>query len=112
MLSPEGDRLALKLHRLGRTSFRAVQAKRDYLRHRTSFRPDPIEYMAQSMPGADLPVCALQGTRNYLSAIFLKELRAAMAEMLSADMATGQVKHQASHNYATGDTSCLAWSMQ
>lgn len=29
--------LAMKLHRLGRTSFRAVKSKRDYLRHRSSF---------------------------------------------------------------------------
>ena len=28
--------LALKLHRLGRTSFRAVKSKRDYLRDRSS----------------------------------------------------------------------------
>lgn len=29
--------MALKLHRLGRTSFRAVKNKRDYLRNRNSF---------------------------------------------------------------------------
>ena len=29
--------LAMKLHKLGRTSFRAVKSKRDYLRHRRSF---------------------------------------------------------------------------
>uniref|UniRef100_A0A1J3JAW7 Serine/threonine-protein kinase RIO2 n=1 Tax=Noccaea caerulescens TaxID=107243 RepID=A0A1J3JAW7_NOCCA len=33
----DGTILAMKLHRLGRTSFRAVKSKRDYLRHRTSF---------------------------------------------------------------------------
>ncbi|CAD6235523.1 unnamed protein product [Miscanthus lutarioriparius] len=33
----DGTVLAMKLHRLGRTSFRAVKSKRDYLRHRTSF---------------------------------------------------------------------------
>lgn len=27
----------MKLHRLGRTSFRAVKSKRDYLRHRSSY---------------------------------------------------------------------------
>jgi RIO kinase 2 len=32
----EGRRLALKLHRLGRTSFRKIKEKRDYLKHRTS----------------------------------------------------------------------------
>ncbi|KAK9840755.1 hypothetical protein WJX81_002413 [Elliptochloris bilobata] len=37
VLSPQGEVLALKLHRLGRTSFRAVKSKRDYLRHRSSF---------------------------------------------------------------------------
>eukprot|EP00884_Botryococcus_braunii_P005218 jgi/Botrbrau1/14698/Bobra.0108s0052.1 len=37
VMTPEGEVLALKLHRLGRTSFRAVKAKRDYLKHRTSF---------------------------------------------------------------------------
>jgi hypothetical protein len=29
--------MALKLHRLGRTSFRAVKSKRDYLQHRQNY---------------------------------------------------------------------------
>ncbi|WVZ67888.1 hypothetical protein U9M48_016905 [Paspalum notatum var. saurae] len=33
----DGTVLAMKLHRLGRTSFRAVKSKRDYLRHRRSY---------------------------------------------------------------------------
>jgi len=33
----DGTVLAMKLHRLGRTSFRAVKSRRDYLRHRRSF---------------------------------------------------------------------------
>ncbi|CAA6660259.1 unnamed protein product [Spirodela intermedia] len=33
----DGTVLAMKLHRLGRTSFRAVKSKRDYLLHRKSF---------------------------------------------------------------------------
>ncbi|KAG6408452.1 hypothetical protein SASPL_131465 [Salvia splendens] len=33
----DGTVLAMKLHRLGRVSFRAVKSKRDYLRHRRSF---------------------------------------------------------------------------
>ncbi|KAB1218198.1 Serine/threonine-protein kinase rio2 [Morella rubra] len=33
----DGTILAMKLHRLGRVSFRAVKSKRDYLRHRTSY---------------------------------------------------------------------------
>ncbi|TVU36234.1 hypothetical protein EJB05_18159 [Eragrostis curvula] len=33
----DGTVLAMKLHRLGRTSFRAVKSKRDYLVHRRSF---------------------------------------------------------------------------
>lgn len=33
----DGRTLAMKLHRLGRTSFRAVKSKRDYLRHRNSY---------------------------------------------------------------------------
>ncbi|CAH9075544.1 unnamed protein product [Cuscuta epithymum] len=33
----DGTILAMKLHRLGRVSFRAVKSKRDYLRHRRSF---------------------------------------------------------------------------
>ncbi|KAK7380277.1 hypothetical protein VNO78_32785 [Psophocarpus tetragonolobus] len=32
----DGTVLAMKLHRLGRVSFRAVKSKRDYLRHRSS----------------------------------------------------------------------------
>lgn len=35
--SDDGEILALKLHRLGRTSFRAVKSKRDYLGRRSSF---------------------------------------------------------------------------
>ncbi|KAK9902872.1 hypothetical protein WJX75_009355 [Coccomyxa subellipsoidea] len=37
VLNAEGEVLAMKLHRLGRTSFRAVKKKRDYLQHRNSF---------------------------------------------------------------------------
>lgn len=37
MLNDDGEVLALKLHRLGRTSFRAVKSKRDYLGKRSSF---------------------------------------------------------------------------
>ncbi|KIY91481.1 RIO kinase 2 [Monoraphidium neglectum] len=37
VLSEDGEILALKLHRLGRTSFRAVKSKRDYLGKRNSF---------------------------------------------------------------------------
>ncbi|KAI3665150.1 hypothetical protein L6452_43771 [Arctium lappa] len=33
----DGTVMAMKLHRLGRTSFRAVKSKRDYLKHRSSF---------------------------------------------------------------------------
>ncbi|KAI3508969.1 hypothetical protein L1887_23992 [Cichorium endivia] len=33
----DGTIMAMKLHRLGRTSFRAVKSKRDYLKHRSSF---------------------------------------------------------------------------
>nr|XP_043610168.1 serine/threonine-protein kinase rio2 [Erigeron canadensis] len=33
----DGTVMAMKLHRLGRTSFRAVKSKRDYLKHRRSF---------------------------------------------------------------------------
>ncbi|KAK3030895.1 hypothetical protein RJ639_037245 [Escallonia herrerae] len=33
----DGTILAIKLHRLGRISFRAVKSKRDYLRHRSSY---------------------------------------------------------------------------
>ncbi|GMH08736.1 hypothetical protein Nepgr_010576 [Nepenthes gracilis] len=33
----DGTILAMKLHRLGRVSFRAVKSKRDYLKHRTSY---------------------------------------------------------------------------
>jgi len=32
---PNGETYAIKLHRLGRISFRAVKSKRDYLQHRT-----------------------------------------------------------------------------
>lgn len=34
--SPDGTRLVLKIHRLGRISFRTVKANRDYLRNRSS----------------------------------------------------------------------------
>lgn len=36
MTDEEGNLLALKLHRLGRTSFRNVRTKRDYLRSATA----------------------------------------------------------------------------
>lgn len=37
VINDAGEVLVLKLHRLGRTSFRAVKSKRDYLKHRSSF---------------------------------------------------------------------------
>ena len=37
MANEEGEILCLKLHRLGRTSFRDVKSKRDYLGSRTSY---------------------------------------------------------------------------
>mmetsp|Transcript_39235 Transcript_39235/g.100242 ORF Transcript_39235/g.100242 Transcript_39235/m.100242 type:complete len:466 (-) Transcript_39235:150-1547(-) len=37
VINEEGETLALKLHRLGRTSFRAVKSKRDYLGRRTNY---------------------------------------------------------------------------
>uniref|UniRef100_A0A0D6R5L6 Serine/threonine-protein kinase RIO2 n=1 Tax=Araucaria cunninghamii TaxID=56994 RepID=A0A0D6R5L6_ARACU len=37
VVTEDGRTLAMKLHRLGRTSFRAVRTKRDYLRHRTNY---------------------------------------------------------------------------
>lgn len=37
MITEDNEVLVLKLHRLGRTSFRAVKSKRDYLKHRTNF---------------------------------------------------------------------------
>ncbi|KAL9236512.1 hypothetical protein vseg_011173 [Gypsophila vaccaria] len=36
VINEEGTVMAMKLHRLGRVSFRAVKSKRDYLRHRSS----------------------------------------------------------------------------
>lgn len=37
VVNDEGRHMAMKLHRLGRTSFKAVKNKRDYLHRRTSF---------------------------------------------------------------------------
>lgn len=37
MATEDGTVLAMKLHRLGRVSFRAVKSKRDYLKHRRSY---------------------------------------------------------------------------
>jgi RIO kinase 2 len=37
VMNDEGEVFALKLHRLGRTSFRAVKSKRDYLGRRSHF---------------------------------------------------------------------------
>lgn len=34
--TPDGEQVVLKFHRLGRTSFKAVKNKRDYLKSRTS----------------------------------------------------------------------------
>lgn len=44
VLNADGEVLAMKLHRLGRTSFRAVKKKRDYLQHRNSFRCGATSY--------------------------------------------------------------------
>ena len=76
-MNDEGEVLALKLHRLGRTSFRAVKSKRDYLQHRTSFRSvlqlpphtsqlDPcINKLCVQARAADAMHCAMTGTISH-----------------------------------------------
>ena len=59
VLNAEGEVLALKLHRLGRASFRAVKQKRDYLRHRTSFRwVAPLPGLPHVPVAASMGLCA------------------------------------------------------
>ena len=49
VLDAKGELQALKLHRLGRTSFRAVKTKRDYLQHRSSFRCRTVKIIQSSL---------------------------------------------------------------
>ena len=61
--SPEGDQYALKLHRLGRTSFRNLKNKRDYHKGRNSMSwlylsrlSATKEYAYMKVP-ADMGIC-------------------------------------------------------
>jgi RIO kinase 2 len=53
----DGTVLAMKLHRLGRTSFRAVKSKRDYLVHRRSFNWLYLSRLAALKEFAFMKVC-------------------------------------------------------
>lgn len=53
----DGTVLAMKLHRLGRVSFRAVKAKRDYLRHRSSYNWLYLSRLAALKEFAFMKVC-------------------------------------------------------
>lgn len=55
----DGTVLAMKLHRLGRVSFRAVKSKRDYLRHRRSFSWLYLSRLAALKEFAFMKVCFL-----------------------------------------------------
>ena len=68
VLNDEGEVLALKMHRLGRTSFRAVKSKRDYLQHRSSFRCSALPPAADRKHGAPSGHCLLPCSSETCSA--------------------------------------------
>lgn len=53
----DGTVLAMKLHRLGRISFRSVKSKRDYLRHRSSYNWLYLSRLAAVKEFAFMKVC-------------------------------------------------------
>lgn len=55
----DGTVLAMKLHRLGRVSFRAVKSKRDYLLHRSSYNWLYLSRLAALKEFAFMEVCRL-----------------------------------------------------
>lgn len=57
MLSEDGTILVMKLHRLGRVSFRAVKSKRDYLCHRSSYSWLYLSRLAALKEYAFMKVC-------------------------------------------------------
>ncbi|KAL6573404.1 hypothetical protein OROHE_001863 [Orobanche hederae] len=61
VVTDDGTVLAMKLHRLGRTSFRAVKSKRDYLRHRSSFNWLYLSRLAALKEFAFMKVCFTVG---------------------------------------------------
>lgn len=62
----DGTVLAMKLHRLGRVSFRAVKSKRDYLKHRSSYNWLYLSRLAALKEFAFMKVvcCYLLGNLN------------------------------------------------
>lgn len=58
VVGENGETMALKLHRLGRTSFRAVKSKRDYLQHRQNYSWLYLSRLAALKEYAFMKVCA------------------------------------------------------
>ena len=73
MSTDEGETLVLKLHRLGRTSFRAVKSKRDYLQG-----TDPPSRSSSDLAGrsARLPPAAASAGRTQYNWLYLSRLSA------------------------------------
>lgn len=59
VMNDEGEVFALKLHRLGRTSFRDVKSKRDYLGNRSSYSWLYLSRLAALKEFAFMKVCSL-----------------------------------------------------
>jgi len=56
----------MKLHRLGRVSFRAVKSKRDYLKHRSSYNWLYLSRLAALKEFAFMKVLSIRFRRVYL----------------------------------------------
>lgn len=70
----DGTVLAMKLHRLGRVSFRAVKSKRDYLRHRSSFNWLYLSRLAALKEYAFMKVLLFLSTPSVFSSSYILEL--------------------------------------
>lgn len=70
----DGTVLAMKLHRLGRVSFRAVKSKRDYLRHRSSFNWLYLSRLAALKEYAFMKVLLSLSTLSVFSSSYILEL--------------------------------------
>lgn len=100
----EGEVFALKLHRLGRTSFKAVKSKRDYLGKRTSY-----SWLYLSRCRLRARVCArLACACQVQAACVCPELRLALPDPLVTGKASSgsqtklQVAHRKSFEWPTG----------
>jgi hypothetical protein len=82
VIGEDGKIMALKLHRLGRTSFRAVKSKRDYLKHRSSFNWLYLSRLAALKEYAFMKVSVGVVSRVFTMSLWYSQVKSTAVHMM------------------------------